>query len=133
MRLLDLDPQLYRRLVRKETWQQVVGDPLAWKAGDPTEEVTGDREYYDPVTTLDKADGLMLTCPKCLDHKVLCWFYGKVSDDVAPLPGRWAPSGTGLHDLTFVPNPRSSQVSVHLTGGGCGAHFNVADGEVTNA
>lgn len=132
-RFTELHPRLYRHELRRETVTRIVGDPLAWKQGDPTEEAMADREYYVPVGTLAEADGVMFDCPKCRDHKVMCWFYGKVADSVTPGPGRWAPRGSGLHDLTFVPNPRSDQTSVKLEGGGCGAHFNVVNGEVTGA
>src|SRR6267142_3401260 len=82
---------------------------------------------YGEVETLGEADGVMFLCPKCFKenqgaagtHRVICWFVGKVPDDVRPGPGRWMPQGTGLSDLTFVPTvgppPRSN--SVALTGG----------------
>src|SRR5205823_3280847 len=61
-------------------------------------------------------------------HYVICWFRGKVPDDLNPKPGRWTPSGTGLDDLTFVPGTPALAVSVLLTSG-CGWHSFVRDGE----
>ena len=94
----------------------------------------GGRLYVD---SLAEADGLIFLCPKCFAekgdsigvHSVICWFVGKVPDDLAPRPGRWTPSGTGLDDLTFVPPPDA--VSVSLTGPGCGWHGFIKRGEAT--
>lgn len=83
------------------------------------------------------ADGVMFLCPKCWTsngnskvgtHSVICWFVGRVPDDLSPKPGRWTPSGTGLTDLTFVPGDPPKAISVHLTGGGCGWHGFVKNG-----
>jgi hypothetical protein len=61
-------------------------------------------------------------------HFVLCWFKDRgVPDTQDPKPGRWNPSGTGLHDLTFVP---PGAVSVLLTGG-CDWHGFVKNGDAT--
>ena len=84
------------------------------------------------VETLSEADGIIFLCPKCFatnggkvkTHSVICWFVGKVPDDLGPKPGRWNPQGTGLDDLTFVP---PGAVSVRLTGG-CGWHGHVVSG-----
>jgi hypothetical protein len=101
------------------------------------------------VDSLAEADGVIFQCPKCAQglplvkkkgrryfvgvHSVICWFHGKVPDDLTPRPGRWVPSGTGLHDLTFVPGDtdRTKKVSVLLTGPGCGWHGFVRGGEAT--
>jgi hypothetical protein len=129
MKLTDLSARLIRREERTETWTRVLGNPLAWKPGDPTEQVTGPREYHVPAATLAEAQGVMYLCPKCHDHSVLCWFSGRdVPDSAVPGPGRWQAVGTGLHDLTFGPGP-SGRSSVQLTGG-CNAHFNVVNGEI---
>ena len=80
--------------------------------------VTGDRTFQ-MVDLLAEADGIIFQCPKCAEgkerseeegrkfvrgaHSVICWFRGKVPDDLNPKPGRWTPSGTCLDDLTFVP------------------------------
>jgi hypothetical protein len=106
------------------------------------------RICYDEHPTLDGAQGVMFQCPKCAEgkergeedgrrfvrgaHMVLCWFStpvkaSPVPSDAHPLPGRWHPSGTGLHDLTFV---GPGNVSVLLTGG-CGWHGHVRNGEAT--
>jgi hypothetical protein len=79
------------------------------------------------------AAGVMFLCPKCFaanggkigTHSVICWFVGKVPDNLDPKPGRWNPSGTGLNDLTFVP---PGATSVLLTSG-CGWHGFVKNGE----
>lgn len=98
------------------------------------EEAVGPIEYWPPVEALIEADGVRFLCPKCFHanngevgtHSVVCWFVGKVSDDVDPKPGRWNPQGD-LDNLTFV-GPGS--VSVLLTGG-CGWHGLVVDGHAT--
>ena len=77
------------------------------------------------------ADGILFLCPKCHaenggpvgTHSVLCWFVGRVADDVEPGPGRWTPSGTGISDLSLTP-------SVHLLAG-CGWHGFVGNGDAT--
>lgn len=92
-----------------------------------------DAVYYQQTENLAEADGVEFLCPRCFEnnkgevgtHKVLCWFVGKVADDVFPRPGRWNPSGTGLDDLTFV---QPGAVSVLLTGPGCGWHGYVQNG-----
>lgn len=87
------------------------------------------------VDELKDADGIIFLCPKCFPdikksgcHSVICWFEGKVSDDVYPRPGRWTPAGTGLDDLTFVPGAKFKAVSVALGGGCCGWHGFVKNG-----
>lgn len=91
-----------------------------------------DAHSYLMVERLGEADGVIFLCPKCYTanggsagtHSVICWFAGRVPDDLGPKPGRWNPSGTGLDDLTFVP---PGAVSVLLTSG-CGWHGFVKDG-----
>lgn len=108
MRLRDLDGQFVRR-----------------HAGPP--------ETHEYVADLAGADGLMFLCPKCYaansgkigTHSVLCWFVGRVPDDVDPKPGRWNPAGTGIDDLTFV---APGAVSVLLLSG-CGWHGFVSNGD----
>lgn len=93
---------------------------------------SGPPETYEPVDALADADGLMLLCPKCFatnggpvgTHSVLCWFVGRVPDDVDPKPGRWRPAGAGIDDLTFI-GPGAASV---LLTGGCGWHGYVRDG-----
>lgn len=130
MKLLDLSPQFYRCEIRNEKRTQVVGDPLTWKSGDPTEEVIKPCEYHIRVDTLVEAQGIMFTCP-CGDHQVLCWFYGKgVPDEATPGPGRWSVLGTSYHDLTLGPGP-SGKSSIQLLGEGCKWHGHVINGSVT--
>jgi hypothetical protein len=105
-----------------------------------------DEKIDREVSTLTEADGVMFQCPKCAvgcepfvdddgkrgfrgAHYVICWFVGKVPDDVDPKPGRWTPQGTGLDDLTFVPGNPPQAVSVLLTGEGCGWHGFIRNGD----
>ena len=91
------------------------------------------RPSHRYVETLAEADGVWFLCPKCFaanggevgTHLVGCWFVGKVPEWASPGPGRWNPSGTGLHDLTFVP---PGAVSVLLTAG-WGWHGFVKNGD----
>lgn len=97
--------------------------------------VLDDRTYETAGISLANADGVMFLCPKCFaanggkvgTHSVICWFRGKVSDELTPKPGRWTPVGTGLGDLTFVPGNPPMAISVLLTSG-CGWHGFVKDG-----
>lgn len=91
------------------------------------------EKVYKPVDSIDDAQGVWFLCPLCFEknhgpvgtHLVGCWFNGRgVPADETPGPGRWNPSGTGLHDLTFVP---PGAVSVLLTGG-CGWHGFIVKG-----
>lgn len=94
-----------------------------------------DPQRHLRVDTLAEADGVMFLCPKCYaenngrvgTHSVICWFVGKVPDELFPKPGRWTPQGTGLDDLTFVPGSGRSH-SVLLTSG-CNWHGFVANGK----
>ena len=89
------------------------------------------------VDELAGADGIKFLCPKCFaenggrvgTHSVICWFKGRVPDDLRPGPGRWNPSGTGIDDLTFV---GPGAVSVLLTSG-CNWHGFVRNGETVDA
>lgn len=137
--MVDLEPQLIRLEHRVETWTEVVGDPRAWKPGDPTKQVTGPREFYVPVDNLAEAQGIYFYCPKCYrvnggsgSHRVLCWFMGRgVPDETKPGPGRWPPIGTNVYDLTLGPGPNNLS-SVRLEGG-CGWHGYVQKGGVSIA
>lgn len=92
----------------------------------------GPPEIYTTVDNLADADGMWFLCPKCWadnggpvgTHSVLCWFVGRVADDVDPRPGRWVPAGTGLGDVTFV-GPAAASVMLL---GGCGWHGFVKQG-----
>lgn len=82
--------------------------------------------------TLAEADGIIFLCPKCFasnngsvgTHSVICWFVGKVPDELDPKPGRWNPRGTGMDDLTFI-GPGAASV---LLTSGCGWHGFVKNG-----
>lgn len=112
MRLRDLDPE-FLRIIRDDQ---------------------GQVSSYRIVATLGEADGIQFQCPACFakngggvgTHYVCCWFK-HVSPDVDPRPGRWAPQGTGVDDLTFVPWEGRSQ-SVQL-GSGCRWHGLIVNGE----
>lgn len=91
--------------------------------------------YHHYVDTLQEADGVMFLCPKCYaknngsvgTHSIICWFVGKVPDDLTPGPGRWNPSGTGLKDLTFI-GPGAASV---LLTSGCQWHGFVKNGDAS--
>ena len=101
MRLTDLEPWFFRRVVENG------------------------RETLVPVATLAEAQGVFFTCPKCQEHSLCVFFRDRgVPDDAQPGPGRWAPSGTGLHDLTLSPS-----IDLSRGGGGCGWHGFVHNGE----
>ena len=93
-----------------------------------------DDKNFEVVDTIAEADGLRLLCPACFQtnggpvgtHSVVCW-EPNVPAHITPGPGRWTMTGSGFHDLSLV----AGSSSVHLTGPGCGAHFVVANGEVT--
>jgi hypothetical protein len=92
-----------------------------------------DGSYYRDVP-FESAQGVSFQCPRCAeglqrtetyivgDHSIICWFYGKVPDNILPGPGRWIPSGTSLLDLTLNPS-----VSLEKS---CGFHGWVTSGEV---
>ncbi len=127
MRLRELDAQflVYSREVR----------PFIHHAG-VVENRAVDVHHY--VDSLAEAHGIMFLCPKCFaankgpigTHSVICWFVGKVPDDVFPKPGRWTPQGAGIDDLTFVPSEGRS-CSVLLPGPGCEWHGFVRNGDAS--
>jgi hypothetical protein len=80
------------------------------------------------VDTLAEAQGVWFMCPECQHHYVLCWFRGRgVPDDATPGPGRWDPTGTGLHDLTLSP----SVLLPSKEPGECNWHGWVKNGDAT--
>jgi hypothetical protein len=104
-------------------------------------QLTDTRGSYRPVNTLGDADGLTFLCPRCFKanhknaggvHAVICWFEGRVPDDIRPRPGRWTPGGSTYADLSFVPGPHDKPHSVLLLGA-CGWHGFIANGNVTDA
>lgn len=124
----DLEARFLKHEIRIETRRFIKPEAIAERPNGPytdgdVEERTGPAEYIPSVDALAEADGVWFLCPKCFvtnggsvgTHAVICWFVGKVSDDVDPKPGRWTPTGTSLHDLTFVPSVGRSH-SVLLTG-----------------
>ncbi len=88
--------------------------------------------------TIEGADGISFLCPRCFTdnggavgtHTIICWFEGRVPDDLLPGPGRWQPQGSSLEDVSFVPTKRTSATSVKLMGG-CNFHGHVIRGHVT--
>lgn len=143
MRLVpDLEARFIRHEVRVELRRFVKPEAIAERPDGPYTdddicEKMGPAEYIPTVDTLAEADGVMFLCPKCYaenggpvgTHSVICWFVGKVADQVDPKPGRWTPTGTDLHDLTFVPSAGRSH-SVLLTGA-CGWHGFVTRGDAS--
>jgi hypothetical protein len=143
MRLLpDLQARLIRRETRVETRRFVKSEVLVARPSGPfsdddLEDREGPTEYLEEVDVLTEAHGVCFLCPKCYadnggpvgTHSVICWFVGKVPDDVDPKPGRWTPKGTDLGDLTFVPSAGRS-CSVLLTGG-CQWHGFVVGGSAS--
>lgn len=127
MKFTELEPRFVRTETRIETWTRVRPET------NEHYQHTGPRHYLPHADTLAVAQGVLFLCPACFitnkgavgTHGVLCWFRDRgVPDDVEPLPGRWAVSGTNFEDLTLSP-------SVLLTGDGCGWHGFVTKGDVT--
>lgn len=132
MRLLDLEPTFLCLELTADSW-------TVRKPDGSTELVSGQREFYHFVDSIDEADGVEFLCPKCFvankgpvgTHAVICWSRSRgVPDHISPKPGRWKLVGTGLHDLTLNADPPSTARSV-LLNGGCGWHGFVTNGDVT--
>lgn len=110
MKLRELEASFIRYEQRTETWTRVLGDPLTWKAGDPTEQVTGPRWHVHFGVPFTEAQGVNFRCPLCQAHYVQVSFAGRgVADDAgshdrAGAPSRWTASGTSLADLTLQPS-----------------------------
>jgi hypothetical protein len=127
MRLTDLEPQFIKYVTRAV-------DPNAFYDG--VRHPSGIETTYHHVDAVSAADGICFLCPKCFQqnggtagtHGVICWFEGRVADDVDPKPGRWNPTGNGYDDLSFVPGAKSNSV---LLLGGCNWHGFVTNGDVT--
>jgi hypothetical protein len=68
------------------------------------------KTSYKTGISYQEADGVTFLCPSDFKKNngdigtshVICWFVGKVPDELDPKPGRWNPSGTSIDDLTFV-------------------------------
>ena len=122
---------LEARFIRHEVRPCSAGAPECSTVSPHTE-----HECILDEDALGNADGLIFLCPKCFQmnggsvgtHSVICWFEGKVSDDVGPKPGRWNPVGTGIDDLSFVPGRKSHSVALL---GGCHWHGFVTNGDAT--
>lgn len=137
-RLVDLEPEWIRWEDRPDTWTECVGDPLAWRPGDPTRQVSGMREYVVHVSSLAEAQGIWFNCPVCgrtnterRSHGLAVAFAGRGvldhhgSRNADGHPTRWTVSGTSFEDLTLSP-------SVDLTVGNPGCwHGFVINGDVT--
>jgi hypothetical protein len=118
MKLRELDPQLL--YFNKARW------------------TTGEH-ILQHVDRLQDANGVLFVCPLCFErndhrrigvHSVMCWAPSVPLLDELTGPGRWELHGTSVDDLTLV----AGSSSVHLKApAGCGAHFFVRNGEITNA
>lgn len=107
MKLRDLEPQ-FLKIVSENSWR--------------SDAAMGD------------CDGLFFLCPVCFranngpvgTHGIICW-KPHVPQTFHPTPGRWDMRGTGIDDLTLF----AGSSSIHLTGPGCGAHFHIANGDIS--
>jgi hypothetical protein len=117
---------LKAKFLRHETRQEI-----SWDKRTPG----GLRTYLVPTETLAEAHGVSFLCTLCFQanggsvgtHSVICWFRGRVPDDVPPGPGRWTPAGDTLDTLSFVPGDPPLAHSVLLLGG-CNWHGFVVNG-----
>lgn len=76
--------------------------------------------HYTPAShrmleSVDGAQGVMFTCPKCGNHQVLCWFKNPrnalpVPDAAFPRPGRWTFTGDTFDVLTLDPSIDLSRI-----------------------
>lgn len=108
----------------------------------------GADEYGQPKTqlafttegvTLESAQGVMFLCPACFaknggargTHMIVCWSRSRgAPDGMSPAPGRWKLEGTGVDDLSLLPDVGGNgNKSVQMLGG-CNAHFHVEGGEI---
>jgi hypothetical protein len=101
MKLRDLDARFIKYAPYPDTWTEIHDGVES--------QHSGTRHAYQVVDTLAEADGVEFLCVGCFIKNggrrgtdiAICWFKGKVPDELDPKPGRWNPSGTGLDDLTF--------------------------------
>lgn len=132
MRLRELIPEDFGGFIKRDI------RPCAGYGVDPDCRVLSphtEHEWNVQVTSIDKADGIWLYCPKCFAekggvvgvHGVICW-RPRVPADVGPKPGRWEFVGTSLDDLSLVAGSSSIQLM-----GGCNAHFFIEKGEIRMA
>lgn len=116
MKLTELKPQWIK-------YERVYG-------GLETDNPRGFNVVHHKVEQLAEATGIMFVCPKCHDkdgHRVICHFEDRVPEDAQPGPGRWNPTGTGFHDLSFVPGKKTQSIQLI---GGCNHHFFITNGDV---
>lgn len=94
-------------------------------------------EFHVPVERIEDAQGVRFLCPKCFQanggavgtHSVVCWSATRgVPPEAQPGPGRWGLAGTGLADLSLVPDVAGQAHSVQLNGG-CQWHGFVTNGD----
>jgi hypothetical protein len=79
------------------------------------------------VAAVDRAGarGLIFDCPKCRDHRIVCWDFS-VGPEIAPGPGRWAIKGPDLDKLSLSGDGRATD-SIKVRP--CGWHGCIAYGE----
>ena len=102
---------------------------------------TAPRGAIQHLESAEGAEGIRFLCPDCFSknggpegtHMVLCWSRSRgAPDDALPGPGRWIIAGESFESLSFAAEPGTDKRSVQLIGG-CSAHFNITNGEVTPA
>lgn len=132
--LQELEAVFVRYEEHIDHWTRVLGDPGAWRDGDPTEEVTGPRAYTILDVPFAEAQGIEFQCPACFvtnggsigTHWCNVTFADRgVPDQLGShnqegKPTRWVATGSSLADL-------STQPSIQLAGG-CGWHGYITNG-----
>lgn len=86
---------------------------------------------YNILDSVDGAQGVLFTCPKCGGHSILCWFKNPrnappVPADAFPKPGRWEFAGDTFDVLSLTPS-----VDLSVGGVGCLWHGHVTNGQCT--
>lgn len=90
-------------------------------------------EGWQVVDDSKDADGVAFMCPRCWrenggpcgTHSMLCWFVGRVPNELSPGPGRWVINpGATIDSLTFI-GPDSKSIA-------CGKHWHgfIVDGRI---
>ena len=115
MKLTELEP-VFLKYWQREVDQTSYADTAAYP---------GKRtlEGASHVETLEQADGIRFTCPKCGHHQVMVWFRQHVPPHILPGPGRWDVYGKSFDDLSLHP-------SIALNGA-CDWHGFIQKGDVT--
>lgn len=118
MRLTELRGRLIKRIVRERGESRV--NPVV----------------FAPIDKPQEAQGLAFICPLCLKrnqgdtlgvHTLIFWFQGKVPSEVQG--GRWRPWGTGIEDMSFIPEGAPTD----RLSSGCGWSGFVKNGDVIDA